>query len=113
MLLPTQAMRREAVGEPNEAIVHTALVELHAVQLLCFEFFFRMSEELLRRRAAEEGWWDALLFDVGLAVVLFVVVAGLISLPIYVSKRMRGDIRWLRRSSRRGRLVQEHLGAAS
>ena len=71
-----------------------------------------MSEELLRRRAAEEGWFDALLFDVGLAVVLFVVVMSLIALPIYVSKRMRGDISWLRRSSRRGRLVQEHLGAA-
>ena len=42
-----------------------------------------MSEEFLRRRAAEEGWWDALLFDVGLAVVLFVVVIGLIALPIY------------------------------
>ena len=70
-----------------------------------------LSEELLRRRAAEEGWWDALLFDVGLAVVLFVVVMGLIALPIYVSKRMRGDISWLRRSSRRGRLIQEHLGA--
>ena len=72
-----------------------------------------MSEELLRRRAAEEGWLDALIFDIGLAVVLFVVVMGLIALPIYVSKRMRGDIRWLRRSSRRGRLLQEHLGAAS
>ena len=44
-------------------------------------------------------------------VVLFVVVMGLIALPIYVSKRMRGDISWLRRSSRRGRLIQEHLGA--
>ena len=72
-----------------------------------------MSEELLRRRAAEEGWFDALLFDVGLAVVLFVVVMGLIALPIYVSKRMRGDIRWLRRSSRRGRLVQEPVPFAA